>query len=69
MLHLGNLSGGTATLGEGATCLVDYERRALVVPNHTMTHVLNYALRQVLMVRVMSYSSKRKKKKKSRLRM
>lgn len=57
MLHLGNLSGGTATLGEGATCLVDYERRALVVPNHTMTHVLNYALRQVLMVRVMSYSS------------
>jgi len=27
---------------------VDYQRRSLVAPNHTMTHVLNYALRAVL---------------------
>jgi len=27
---------------------VDYERRNLIAPNHTMTHVLNFALRKVL---------------------
>ena len=27
---------------------MDYERRALIAPNHTMTHVLNFALRKVL---------------------
>lgn len=31
------------------TCMVDYERRSRVAPNHTMTHVLNYALRAVLL--------------------
>lgn len=28
---------------------VDYDRRSFVAPNHTMTHVLNYALRSVLL--------------------
>lgn len=52
VLHLGTLRGGAnvASLGDAATCCVDYARRQLVVPNHTMTHVLNFALRQVLMV-------------------
>jgi len=51
VLHLGTLRGGAnvASLGDAATCCVDYARRQLVVPNHTMTHVLNFALRQVLM--------------------
>ena len=34
--------------GAGITCEVDYARRRKVAPNHTMTHVLNWALRDVL---------------------
>jgi alanyl-tRNA synthetase len=30
------------------TVKVDYVRRGAIVPNHTFTHVLNYALREVL---------------------
>jgi alanyl-tRNA synthetase len=30
------------------TAKVDYARRHLIMPNHTMTHVLNFALREVL---------------------
>ena len=30
------------------TCSVDYDHRRRVAPNHTMTHVLNWALREVL---------------------
>ena len=39
-----------AGLANGAkvTALVDYARRRKVAPNHTMTHVLNFALRRVL---------------------
>lgn len=36
-------------MGDTVTCMVDYERRSRVAPNHTMTHVLNYALRAVLL--------------------
>lgn len=35
-------------MGDAVRCEVDYERRSRVAPNHTMTHVLNYALRTVL---------------------
>lgn len=38
---------GTVSVGSGVVCGVDYERRANVAPNHTMTHVLNFALRKV----------------------
>lgn len=50
VVHVGYLEGDTATLNVGTpvTVNVDYQRRALVAPNHTMTHVLNYALKTVL---------------------
>jgi len=35
-------------VGDSVKIKVDYERRALVAKNHTATHILNYALRQVL---------------------
>ena len=38
---------GTLSVGSEVVCKVDYERRANVAPNHTMTHVLNFALRKV----------------------
>jgi len=53
IVHIGVVSSSAAgegpiTVGDKATCKVDYERRRDVAPNHTMTHVLNYALRKVL---------------------
>lgn len=35
-------------VGDHCTCAVDYERRLLIAPNHTLTHVMNWALRHVL---------------------
>jgi alanyl-tRNA synthetase len=35
-------------VGASATATVDYDKRRKVAPNHTMTHVLNFALREVL---------------------
>ncbi|KAE8654796.1 Alanine--tRNA ligase [Hibiscus syriacus] len=50
VLHIGSLSGvtGKFSVGDKVTCKVDYDRRALIAPNHTCTHMLNYALREVL---------------------
>lgn len=48
VLHTCTITEGTFTVGSSITAAVDYERRSLVAPNHTMTHVLNYALRKVL---------------------
>lgn len=47
VLHVGELEGSFA-VGDEVTCKVDYGRRAQIAPNHTFTHVLNYALRWVL---------------------
>lgn len=47
VLHKGTLRGAVA-VGDGAQCAVDWERRRRIIPNHTMTHVLNFALRDVL---------------------
>ena len=47
VLHTGDVS-GTVSVGDAATCAVDYERRENIMPNHTMTHVLNYAIRKVV---------------------
>ncbi|KAE8670097.1 Alanine--tRNA ligase [Hibiscus syriacus] len=50
VLHIGSLSGVTVkfSVRDKVTCKVDYDRRGLIAPNHTCTHMLNYALREVL---------------------
>lgn len=48
VMHIGSVESGTATVGQDMVCMVDYERRKKIAPNHTMTHVLNFALRKVL---------------------
>ncbi|OAY78554.1 Alanine--tRNA ligase [Ananas comosus] len=50
VLHIGSLSAGSKALsvGDKVICKVDYERRTLIAPNHTCTHMLNFALREVL---------------------
>merc|ERR1719401_515887 len=49
VLHVGAVtSGGTLKVGDNVSVKVDFTRRALVAKNHTATHILNYALRQVL---------------------
>ena len=47
-LHIG-VAKKDIKIGDKVECAVDYDRRAKIAPNHTMTHVLNYALREVLM--------------------
>eukprot|EP00981_Chlorochromonas_danica_P003570 scaffold659_cov192-Ochromonas_danica.AAC.83 len=50
VVHVGFLEGdGIVKVGDTCTVQVDYDRRSLIAPNHTMTHVLNYALRSVLL--------------------
>jgi alanyl-tRNA synthetase len=51
VLHVGQITEGSFGVGDSVTCRVDYRRRAPIASNHTMTHVLNYALREVLVVR------------------
>lgn len=49
LLHIGRLtSGAKVNVGDTVNCAVDYRRRSKVAPNHTMTHVMNFALRKVL---------------------
>ncbi|KAM7268611.1 hypothetical protein ACFE04_010777 [Oxalis oulophora] len=50
VLHIGSLSGATGKISEGheVICKVDYDRRKLIAVNHTCTHMLNFALREVL---------------------
>mmetsp|Transcript_36931 Transcript_36931/g.91246 ORF Transcript_36931/g.91246 Transcript_36931/m.91246 type:complete len:553 (-) Transcript_36931:556-2214(-) len=48
VLHSGTELQGTVKVGDACSALVDYERRGNVMPNHTLTHVLNFALRTVL---------------------
>jgi len=48
LLHTGVVEEGSFKQGDRVTCRVDYERRRLITPNHSMTHVLNAALREVL---------------------
>ena len=57
-LHIGKVSEGTFTVGETVICKVDYVRRAPIASNHTMTHVLNYALQEVLVTRPRNESGK-----------
>lgn len=48
LLHTGVVKEGTIQVGSNVKCRVDYDRRRQVAPNHSMTHVLNAALREVL---------------------
>jgi len=49
VLHIGVLKHGEFLLAEDVYLNVDYNRRSFIAPNHTMTHVLNYALKTVLL--------------------
>ena len=48
ILHLGTVTEGVFKKDEAVKCSVDYVRRAPIAANHTMTHVLNFALKDVL---------------------
>ncbi|XP_026402527.1 alanine--tRNA ligase-like isoform X1 [Papaver somniferum] len=50
VIHIGSFTGetGKISVGDKVTCKVNYNRRALIAPNHTCTHMLNYALKEVL---------------------
>ncbi|KAL0043139.1 hypothetical protein WJX79_010270 [Trebouxia sp. C0005] len=47
VLHIGQAD-GAFTVGDKVVCQRDQQRRQRILPNHTFTHVLNYALREVL---------------------
>jgi alanyl-tRNA synthetase len=50
VVHIGTMEDGHHVhVGASVQCEVDYDRRALVAPNHTLTHVLNFALRKALL--------------------
>ena len=48
VIHIGTVVSGNLIVGESCLASVDFARRALVAKNHTATHILNLALRQVL---------------------
>jgi len=48
IIHIGQVTNGSISVNAQYRAKVDYENRSNVAPNHTMTHVLNFALRKVL---------------------
>ena len=48
VVHIGRITKGKLHVGDDVMCHINNQHRAKVSSNHTMTHVLNYALRQVL---------------------
>jgi len=51
ILHVGTITSGTINKNDKLVCVVDYVRRKPIASNHTMTHVLNYALKDVLVTK------------------
>eukprot|EP00485_Elphidium_margaritaceum_P008128 CAMPEP_0202693630 /NCGR_PEP_ID=MMETSP1385-20130828/7679_1 /ASSEMBLY_ACC=CAM_ASM_000861 /TAXON_ID=933848 /ORGANISM="Elphidium margaritaceum" /LENGTH=995 /DNA_ID=CAMNT_0049349327 /DNA_START=88 /DNA_END=3075 /DNA_ORIENTATION=+ len=47
-IHIGQVTNGQIACQQRYTAKVDFEYRGDIAPNHTMTHVLNFALRKVL---------------------
>ena len=48
VVHIGRITRGRLRVGDDVMCHINTQRRARIASNHTMTHVLNLALRQVL---------------------
>lgn len=49
VLHIGRVtSESKLSVGDTVSCAVDYDTRGRIAPNHTITHVLNFALMKVL---------------------
>jgi len=48
VVHSGVVKSGKVKVGDAMSVQIDYTRRSLIAKNHTCTHILNYALRQVL---------------------
>ncbi|MFK7759881.1 MAG: alanine--tRNA ligase [Phycisphaerales bacterium] len=48
VLHIGKMGKGKLSCGDDITCKVNAPRRELIASNHTTTHLLNFALREVL---------------------
>ena len=48
IVHIGEVTDGTARRGDKAVAVVDYERRLDIMRNHTATHILHSELRYIL---------------------
>ncbi|MEZ4652770.1 MAG: alanine--tRNA ligase [Candidatus Eisenbacteria bacterium] len=48
VLHIGQLDDGAFAVGDAVIAEVESEHRPLTMKNHTVTHMLNWALREVL---------------------
>ena len=48
VVHIGRITKGKLRVGDDVMCHINNQRRGKIASNHTMTHVLNFALREVL---------------------